>query len=355
MGKLAEIDNPRAEGIIDILQEHGITVCDCISFLTRQKKEKALRQVPWLTGEDRTYFSAIPQPAENPGKVTCDATIDPELCDFVRQMYQREKPLTVSSTLSPELAGHKHHPDLAGRASEFSEQSQIFINLERELGPAEARAILAHEVTHLERGHSITGKIMNDTIEQYNESLTFGLKVALYRLKLLKTNPGQQGTAQYIGWVRSNEAEANRIPAACNCLRTAHDLKKFHQSCFNEIRKYDHCSPQDKAANCERFNLDYVPKTSDEYERATDPVHPTSSKEYQWAATILRLREIEEQRRTASAQQAAQAARFAAAEAALAQTVRQAVPQQSVQRQQQRFQPQVVDHTERRLGAFSAF
>lgn len=353
-GRLAEINERAAEDLIDLFQEQGITVCDCIGFLSTQKKEKALREVPWLTEEERAKFAGIPQPAENPGEVTCDSTIDPELCDLVRQTYQHEKPLVVSSTTDEYTLAYAP----GGRGEE---QIKIFINQEvgqiRKITKPLWKAILMHEVTHLNREHyntlcptylPVVG-IQKSLIDRVGSEIVCWLMRLPYRLNLSKTDPVQQKVASFNNWQISKEAEADRIPAACHCLNTAQNFEELTRTFFRESSQYDMLHSQGKKRVCQMFGLKSVPATSIELDKATDPVHPITSKRYQWAVTIRRLREIEEQRRLQQQQSAAtqQVLRLAATRTASAQTASRTEPQQSSElQQQQQNQQQAAFRTE---------
>jgi Zn-dependent protease with chaperone function len=298
-GRLARINEQAAQSIIDQLQEQGITVCDCIKQLSKQKNEKALKPLSWLTEEQRIELVCKPKPAEQSGNVSCDSTINPKLCEFVRQHYQRKEDLIVTSDDKYDI------DDTLAYAKNISpEQNCIYLHPKKSKWYTHSmlRGVLAHEVTHLNYQHpeKTLNLLVYTSHSRTSEASEFVGNLPM-ALKIL----GKVSIAR--------EAEADRV-SACISLQTAKDLERIYRWSHlanRIISQLFFINPRLKEWLLKKAEITSAPTTFLELEKCCqereNPTlrHPTTSKRYQWATTILRLRE-EEKRRLQQQQNMAQ-------------------------------------------------
>lgn len=247
------------------LKEHNLTTCDCIKHILAARKQRAFRAVQQEIGfydeEWQQYFPAFLKAVQKHTQsskqdVTCESTISPTLCQDVKTMLRNhnlhesiiiQENEEVSNASITTQWGTFIQKDLSFKMS-GNKGSILYINPHyfQKYSHQAKQGIIAHEIMHRALRH-------------HEEELFLRALAAKYNIAELET---------INKFFRLREAEADRLPAACNSPCVARHIEaksKENIEFFGILPKFEH------------------------------PTHPTTEKRLVWATRIRRMREIEEQ------------------------------------------------------------
>ena len=299
--KSLKSDAPESEyrDVAKNLRKNNLTVCDCMKYLLWLKKKKAFeeleKQVPGSTQKilERKKvldnLDGIFNKTEN-FSVTCGQDIPQELCAFATKEYKKNK---TARDLRIVLDNLKNcdaccGEEVVGGTLKFSN----FIKLNKNaliLSKKNRQGLIVHEIAHL----------------NYNINFT---------LAALNKLPEKHFKENYLPTVQpAMEAEADRLPAACDCLEIAKYLetsgKELERDFWGKSRFANDCEVQFECPfsgqtethieisiskeEAQKQWSDFL-KIVKEQSRRNDPGHPFLPNRTAWATKIRRLREMEE-------------------------------------------------------------
>ena len=303
--KSLKSDAPESEyrDVAKNLRKNNLTVCDCMKYLLWQKKKKAFerldQQVPGATQkilEEKKALDKIDgifNKTEN-FSVTCGQDIPQELCAFATKEYKKNK---TARDLRIALNNNLKDCNICCRYEVVGDiectRLRNVIELNKNVlicSKKDRQGSIIHEIAHL----------------NYNINFTLA---SLLQLSAKHFDENYLPTVQ-----PAMEAEADRLPAACDCLETAKYCeasskaleRDFWKSmCF--IKEYTiattNCPVSDqqieiiekKIISKEKAQLwDGFKEMVKETNKKSDPGHPFTPSRAAWATKIRRLREMEE-------------------------------------------------------------
>jgi hypothetical protein len=244
------------------IHENGLSVCACITYLAKTRRERAYKKLSeeytpkkWSEIESNIakdidlYNNNI---ARNP-KITCDENVSPEMCSLTGNRYiehgLKQNLYIHNNPDVPSIAAVVGHP---ANSVSPTYANHIVYNPAycRIFSSHETRTILDHEFQHLKQ------------------------KASIIDIHI----PNRVGT-NYYKLIRSWEAEADRIPTACNELEDAlHQLSVSEKgkTSWNRFMKYIYDEHQLK-----------------KLDKLHSRTHPSSIGRWEWAARIYKLKLVE--------------------------------------------------------------
>lgn len=227
--------------VIDAMRAKNLTTCDCIKFLSKEKNEKVLKATQRVFDLNTKDIENFKQQVKSehkkakPIEFQFKGFVFPRIQNFIKDIAQL---LNAKSSVSVEVrakaSNMSAHQDFCVK-SLANEQGDEAIVLN--LNGLPSKATIAHELTHINKNHTLQERLI-------------GLKTGGYVVP---------------SFLRAQEAEADRIPAACTDCEIA---KSFVEQLKSDL-------------NDGRVDLN-------------DEIHPKPEKRLQWAQTIHTLRTLEE-------------------------------------------------------------
>lgn len=270
------------------LRKNNLTVCDCIKYLLWLKKTKAFekleQQVPGATQKILKTKKLLDKYDSKHKKenfsVICDSDVPHEVCTLITQEYEKNKTardlkvVTADKVTFDASVNYKikiknpfiREPESSKKNNGFKLTKKIVLNKESfyPLSPEIQHGIIAHEMTHL----------------NHNTNYSAGAQILLSEEEYVQFFPVVQ---------RSLEAEADRFPAACGCLKIA---KCIEADWWNRIKIFDQDGK--KISKEEVLQYPNLWKQLKNQKIQNDPEHPSHISRFAWATKIRKLREMEE-------------------------------------------------------------
>lgn len=241
------------------LKENNLTTGDCIKHILDLRKQRAFHAVQQEIGfsddEWHQHFPLFVKAVQEYNQssaptITCESAISPTLYQDLKTMIRnhglresiqirKDNDVSIDQNLTAKI-----NNDLSCSIS-GNQGSILYINpnLFKAYSMQAAQGNIAHEMTHRKRNHHEEEVFLWALAEKYNVA------------ELETINK----------FIRTQEAEADRLPAACDQLCVARNVEAWMEDSLKILGTY------------------------------TKYTHPTPEKRLAWATRIRRLREIEEQ------------------------------------------------------------
>lgn len=256
------------------LKEQDLTTCDCIKHILAARKQRAFRaaqqEIGFTDQEWQQLFPAFLRILQynrwKRPEITCESTISPTLCQELKAMirsHDLREPITI-----------REHKITGIGVTDKLDGSFLLINNQFKQSSNQAQqGTIAHEIYHRKQKHQEERMCLSLLDLKYN-------KASWWSTWWLPTLKSKKKTAAIAKYSRSQEAEADRLPAAYDHIDVAQNLEIL----YKELLKNENL-----------FAWAY--RKIDDLATVFSNDHPSHEKRLAWATRIRRMREIEEQHR----------------------------------------------------------